>query len=270
MESPMRCQEFLVRHTDYLDGLLGSEESRRYEDHIVECASCARYDRVIRQGVEILRAAPAIEPSPDFFPRLQHRLYHVEDELRTGSRGPGANAVVSLAIAGVLALLAWSPLLRLDHLLVPGNGEVVDLAEEQVDDSSRDSLPSDYGADHGEGYQLSPNLPRGATFGGATVRRGSIREPATLDPIRFQGPEWFGPRLSSHRGHFNSLVNDEIFHPIQPGPREWSRDELGPLSPWSTPHLSLPAYQLGSEGIDLREGDHSGIRPVNDTLRPRR
>ncbi len=115
----MTCQEFLARHAEYMDDRLTSPEAARWEAHVAACASCAHYDRVVRQGVRILRALPEVEPSTDFFPRLQHRLYNLEDELRAGARGPGASTMVSLAIAGVLALLAWSPLLRLDQVLLP-------------------------------------------------------------------------------------------------------------------------------------------------------
>lgn len=125
MEPFMTCQEFLARHSEYMDDLLTPAEASRYAVHISNCAACARYDRVIRQGVRLLQAAPEVEPSTDFFPRLQHRLYNLEDELRAGARGPGSSAIVSLALAGVLALLAWSPLMRLDQILLPvaGAGE---------------------------------------------------------------------------------------------------------------------------------------------------
>src|SRR5690606_33520694 len=68
-------------------------------------------DRVMRQGLELVRGLPLLEPSSDFKPRLQHRLFHVQDE-RADERASGASAVVALAIAGMLAAIAWSPLLR--------------------------------------------------------------------------------------------------------------------------------------------------------------
>jgi len=58
-----------------------------------------------------------VEPSPDFEPRLQHRLFHVRDE-EAGERASGASAVVALAIAGMLAAIAWSPLFRQDPLTI--------------------------------------------------------------------------------------------------------------------------------------------------------
>jgi hypothetical protein len=121
----MTCQEFLVRHAEYMDDLLTSPEAARWQAHASSCNSCAHYDRVVRQGVSLLRALPEVEPSSDFFPRLQHRLYNLEDGIGDGARGPGGSVMVSLAIAGVQALLAWSPLLRLDQGLLPvvGTGD---------------------------------------------------------------------------------------------------------------------------------------------------
>lgn len=108
----MTCQEFLARHSDYIDGELDAREYARVEAHRASCPTCARYDRVVRSGVRMLRGLPEVEPSPDFFPRLQHRIYNLDERLRSEQRGASAGAVASLAVAATLALLAWSPLLR--------------------------------------------------------------------------------------------------------------------------------------------------------------
>ena len=113
----MTCQEFLARYSEYLDELLDPMEAARVHHHLSRCASCARYDRVMRQGLELVRELPLVEPSPDFEPRLQHRLFHVRDE-QADERASGASAVVALAIAGMLAAIAWSPLLRQDPLTI--------------------------------------------------------------------------------------------------------------------------------------------------------
>src|SRR5690606_41508985 len=108
----MTCQEFLARHSEYMDGVLDPREHDRVEAHRASCPKCARYDRVVRSGVRMLRGLPEVEPSSDFFPRLQHRIYNLDERLRSGHRGTSAGAVASLAVAASLALLAWSPLLR--------------------------------------------------------------------------------------------------------------------------------------------------------------
>ncbi|HEX7089375.1 MAG TPA: hypothetical protein VF192_04525 [Longimicrobiales bacterium] len=113
----MTCQEFLARYSEYLDELVDPLEAARWRRHIEDCVACGRYDRVMRQGLELVRTLPRIEPSPDFAARLQHRLFHVRDE-DVGERTSGASAVVALAIAGMLAAVAWSPLLRPDRFTI--------------------------------------------------------------------------------------------------------------------------------------------------------
>ncbi|HEY8468108.1 MAG TPA: hypothetical protein VIL18_00630 [Longimicrobiales bacterium] len=113
----MTCQEFLARYSDYLDELVDPLEAVQWRRHIEECVACGRYDRVMRQGLELVRTLPRIEPSPDFAARLQHRLFHLRDE-GVGERTSGASAVVALAIAGMLAAVAWSPLLRPDRFTI--------------------------------------------------------------------------------------------------------------------------------------------------------
>lgn len=110
----MDCKGFLAGHTDYLDGVLGAAEAAEFARHVDECPSCARYHRVLVKGRELLRTLPAIEPSRDFHSRLQHRLYHLIDgpQLDYGSRTSGTSTTAAVAIALLMAIAAWSPLIR--------------------------------------------------------------------------------------------------------------------------------------------------------------
>lgn len=104
------CDEFLARHSEYMDGQLPPVLAGRLGSHAAACPSCARYDRVVRRGVALVRELPDIAPADEFELRLQHRLFHVQDaDALGGSRASGAAA--ALAIAAAIALLAWSPLL---------------------------------------------------------------------------------------------------------------------------------------------------------------
>lgn len=125
----MTCQEFLARHSEYVDERMDPREAALWKEHRAGCISCARFDRTVRRGGELLRGLPEIEPSYDFFPRLQHRIYNLEDDLRSRRNASTTGAVTSLAIAASLALLAWAPVLRFGHEAVragaePAGGEV--------------------------------------------------------------------------------------------------------------------------------------------------
>ncbi|HEX2190572.1 MAG TPA: zf-HC2 domain-containing protein [Longimicrobiaceae bacterium] len=107
------CARFLDEYSDFRDGLLAPGEHRAFEAHLAACASCARYDRVVEQGAGIFRGLPELEPSEDFAARLQHRLFHVEEEMRApGRSASGAPTPAVLSIAAALALAAWIPALR--------------------------------------------------------------------------------------------------------------------------------------------------------------
>jgi len=161
----MTCQEFLERHAEYVDDVMDPLEAAIWRDHAAHCPSCSRYDRVVRRGLRLVRELPEISPSPDFHPRLQFRIYRMEEELRAGSRASGAGAVLSLAIAGMLALLAWSPLLRLDPSLTTtrrGAG-VAELAAGDGAEAGR-AAPSDARARGGAEAEVSsgPTMSGGA------------------------------------------------------------------------------------------------------------
>jgi hypothetical protein len=105
------CEELLARYGDYIDGQLSPLQAARLQLHLEVCGSCARYDRIMSRGLELVRELPELTPSHDFEERLQHRLYHADDAAALAAQRPTAGAVAAFAVAGVIALLAWSPLL---------------------------------------------------------------------------------------------------------------------------------------------------------------
>ncbi|MCZ0933747.1 MAG: zf-HC2 domain-containing protein [Gemmatimonadetes bacterium] len=101
----MVCKEFFERHSEYLDGTLAADERRRFDAHLEGCRSCRRYQRVMTRGLAVWRALPRVSTSPDFLPRLQHRLYHVDESPRRSWRGQvGRAAAIALASAGLFTL----------------------------------------------------------------------------------------------------------------------------------------------------------------------
>ncbi len=105
----MQCEEFLEGYSEFLDGRLGKERRAAFEAHREACCICGRYDRVVQRGLSVWRNLPDIDPSPDFLPRLRHRLYHVDDEAHLSqSRHVGSAALIAVAAVGMLAL-AWLP-----------------------------------------------------------------------------------------------------------------------------------------------------------------
>lgn len=105
----MQCDEFLQGYSEYIDGRIGASRRERFASHAEACDACARYDQVIRRGLEILRESPGVSSSADFLPRLKHRLYHLEDRIPMASaRHGGSAALVAVAAVGLLAL-SWLP-----------------------------------------------------------------------------------------------------------------------------------------------------------------
>lgn len=103
------CDEFLAHHSEYLDGFLTPVAAARLDAHATACGSCARYDRIVRKGIDLVRDLPDAAPSADFEMRLQHRIFHMEDARAFQPRAAGAAA--ALGVAAAIALLAWSPML---------------------------------------------------------------------------------------------------------------------------------------------------------------
>jgi hypothetical protein len=107
------CSQFLDGYSDFRDGLLQGAVLKEYEEHLSVCSSCSRYDRVVGRGAQIFRELPPLDPSYDFLPRLQHRIYHLEEETRrSGRRASGTSVALTLAITVMLGMAAWAPTVR--------------------------------------------------------------------------------------------------------------------------------------------------------------
>jgi hypothetical protein len=106
------CQTYLERYSAYLDHDVSLAEREEMEAHADLCESCAHYDRVVRRGTDVLRDLPEIEVSDDFGDRLRWRLYQAEHEESRERRAAPMQALGSVALAGMIALAAWVPLMR--------------------------------------------------------------------------------------------------------------------------------------------------------------
>lgn len=118
----MTCSEFQNGFSDYFDGTGEPPFLAAAAAHLGACPDCRRYHDVVSAGRRLLRAAAPVAVSEDFLPRLQHRLYHLEDGPAIGRSEAGSAAAVStaIAIAALIALAAWSPaLLRTPPVELP-------------------------------------------------------------------------------------------------------------------------------------------------------
>lgn len=137
----MDCSELIARFSDYIDGSASSEDVRAMEDHLASCASCHRYKAVLENSSSLLKSLPRVELREDFTPRLQHRLYHVQEErVFTDHVASGAPALAVLGIAVLLAVVAWAPVLRDSAPVVQLAPIVVDRAPLRLPSASNGAL----------------------------------------------------------------------------------------------------------------------------------
>jgi anti-sigma factor RsiW len=112
----MDCRAFRNQHVAFVDDFLPGEAVVAMQRHLLECERCAAHDAKIRRSLLVFRNLPAVEPSPDFFSRLNARI---ESERAAPSpmfaaRGPGIGtfmgAVASVVTVGYLAAasLNWT------------------------------------------------------------------------------------------------------------------------------------------------------------------
>lgn len=108
------CETFLAEYSALRDDLVPEEMRVALEAHRNACPSCARYDRVIRNGTQLVRETPELDVSDDFMARLEGRMYEVDLERAAQASHAGAGAAtVTLSVAALIAAAAWMPVVSL-------------------------------------------------------------------------------------------------------------------------------------------------------------
>jgi hypothetical protein len=110
----MTCSDFIDRFSEYFDRVGDERFIGEAEAHLASCSSCRRYLEVIERGRELIRSSPVVKVAGDFYPRLKHRLFHIEDgdSISRGSAGSATTGATILGMAVLLTLVAWAPMMR--------------------------------------------------------------------------------------------------------------------------------------------------------------
>ena len=104
------CRRFLQLYSDYRDDRLDDSTRAEVTAHMAECASCRRYDRVIRTGVAVLRNSLGKDPEA-LVDRGRTPANHWPIE-RGGYSRPavtGLTASVTLVVIALNLASGWSP-----------------------------------------------------------------------------------------------------------------------------------------------------------------
>ena len=109
----MDCSEFLSRFSEFYDAPQEAPVRKEAEAHLAACGKCARYQEVVTRSVALLHVMPRPELAESFRPRLQHRLFHL-NEGGSAARPGKASAIPAATVLGMAILLtavAWSPMI---------------------------------------------------------------------------------------------------------------------------------------------------------------
>ena len=109
----MNCSDFLGRFSEFYDAPQGAPVRQEAEAHMAVCGKCARYQEVVTRSVALLHVMPRAELAESFRPRLEHRLFHLDDggSVARSGKGSATPAVTVLGMAILLTAVAWSPII---------------------------------------------------------------------------------------------------------------------------------------------------------------
>ena len=105
----MNCREFRAKHVGFIDDVLSAADMSEMRRHVGLCSRCSTLDVRIRRSLLVVRNLPQIQPSPDFFARLNDQLKNAPVPARAVSyRGPAATffAVTAALAAAVYFAMA--------------------------------------------------------------------------------------------------------------------------------------------------------------------
>jgi hypothetical protein len=95
----------------------------------------------MQTGLQMVRGLPPVLPSMDFEARLQHRVFHLQDEMWRHDRFATTGATMSLVLAAMIALVAWGPVLMREMESQPAS-DVTAAVVEDAGPVSADAIPS--------------------------------------------------------------------------------------------------------------------------------
>jgi hypothetical protein len=100
----MNCREFKSKHVGYIDDLLSAADMMEMRRHIGVCARCSTLDVRIRRSLLVMRNLPQIEPSADFYERLNQALKKAPP---APHREPARVATTFVAVTAALAAAVY-------------------------------------------------------------------------------------------------------------------------------------------------------------------
>src|SRR6185295_8267020 len=103
----MDCREFLDKHALYVDLMCSALEENEMRDHVRACPTCSRHDTVVRRSLLLVRNLPNIEPSPDFYARLEERLRSGAIEPAPAARWTRPSYRAFAALAAGVVFVTW-------------------------------------------------------------------------------------------------------------------------------------------------------------------
>lgn len=109
----MNCSDFVQNFSDYIDETGPPELREASVAHRDACAKCRRYEEVFLRGRSLLASTlEEVTVDESFHPRLQHRLYHVDDERALARSSAGFHpSMIVLGAVAMVSVLMGVPLL---------------------------------------------------------------------------------------------------------------------------------------------------------------
>ena len=108
----MKCRQFKSNHVGFIDDLLPAADMLEMRRHLSVCSACSALDIRIRRSLLVVRNLPQIEPSADFFARLNDALKQApppQAKFRPLAAAATFTAVTAALAAAVYFAMAISP-----------------------------------------------------------------------------------------------------------------------------------------------------------------
>lgn len=99
IQPQISCQAFIREYSEYRDDRMSPTARAAVTAHLASCASCRRYDRVIRKGVEVLRSAPEIKPRKPLTVATVRRMARAAEQREHRRQDGGAASPTAASVA---------------------------------------------------------------------------------------------------------------------------------------------------------------------------
>lgn len=165
----MKCENIKLKISEYIDSMLTDEESKLFQEHLLECEECSVYYENFKMMIESLNEIDLVDPPINFNEQLQKRL--VKEKSLTRKVLAYKKPILAVAALFLVAVISL-PMIGNVNL---GKGFGMKSAQDMASEENRNFEVADAPQYDGDSLKRSPSITT-VEFGSASASVTDVKQ----------------------------------------------------------------------------------------------